>query len=113
MSKRTLGQECISMPCVNAPSHSSAATRGVWQPLDVLKIRFQLQVENRAERKYTNVVQALAKIFKEEGAGALWKGHMPAQYLSIMYGVCQFTVFEVLTKSLYVSAPWTSRESLR
>ncbi|KHN79836.1 Mitochondrial thiamine pyrophosphate carrier [Toxocara canis] len=80
---------------------SGVATRCIIQPLDVLKIRFQLQEEPlRGSRrgKYWGIVQALLLIRKEEGVTAFWKGHVPAQGLSAIYGIVQFTSFELLTK---------------
>lgn len=80
---------------------SGFITRMLCQPLDVLKIRFQLQVEPILKSnvsKYQSVVHATNVILKEEGVKALWKGHVPAQLLSISYGVAQFWTFEVLTK---------------
>ncbi|KAG8222895.1 hypothetical protein J437_LFUL003540 [Ladona fulva] len=73
---------------------SGVFTRAVCQPLDVIKIRFQLQWEplsrNAPNRGlYTGVVQATGKILKDEGVKALWKGHVPAQYLSVVYGSTQ------------------------
>lgn len=80
---------------------SGIATRCIIQPLDVLKIRFQLQEESlRGVRtgKYTGVIQAIVLIFREEGISAFWKGHVPAQGLSAVYGLVQFTSFELLTQ---------------
>jgi len=37
-------------------------------------------------------------IGKEESLGALWKGHIPSQCLSMVYGTIQFGSFEFLTK---------------
>lgn len=48
--------------------------------------------------KYSGVKQAVVLIFKEEGITAFWKGHVPAQGLSAVYGLVQFTSFEILTK---------------
>lgn len=77
---------------------SGAFTRAVAQPLDVLKIRFQLQIEPiQKGSKYSSIFQALTSIVKEEGIYTLWSGHIPAQLLSISYGVLQFSVFETLT----------------
>lgn len=86
-----------------AGSASGVITRLLCQPLDVLKIRFQLQVEPikkniTTNSKYRSVLQATNLIVREEGIKALWKGHVPGQLLSISYGVAQFTSFEVLTE---------------
>ncbi|XP_034936729.1 mitochondrial thiamine pyrophosphate carrier-like [Chelonus insularis] len=72
---------------------SGFSTRLICQPLDVIKIRFQLQVEPISHRylgKYKSFLHATSTIIKEEGVLALWKGHVPAQLLSISYGMIQF-----------------------
>lgn len=35
------------------------------------------------------MTQATQLIIQEEGLAALWKGHVPAQVLSVLYGVVQ------------------------
>ncbi|KAM3725138.1 Mitochondrial thiamine pyrophosphate carrier [Dirofilaria immitis] len=75
-------------------------TRFLIQPLDVLKIRFQVQREptfGKVKGRYHGIVQACLQIYKDEGLVAFWKGHIPAQGLSAIYGVVQFTTFEFLT----------------
>ena len=44
------------------------------QPLDVAKIRLQLQAELGAARKYSNIGDLLVKMTREEGLASLWKG---------------------------------------
>uniref|UniRef100_A0A1B6JTJ0 Mitochondrial thiamine pyrophosphate carrier n=1 Tax=Homalodisca liturata TaxID=320908 RepID=A0A1B6JTJ0_9HEMI len=81
---------------------SGVLTRFICQPLDVIKIRFQLQVEPISKRsmgsKYQSMSQALPLIIKEEGVKAFWKGHVPAQMLSLTYGVIQFGVYECMVQ---------------
>uniref|UniRef100_A0A914M4F4 Uncharacterized protein n=1 Tax=Meloidogyne incognita TaxID=6306 RepID=A0A914M4F4_MELIC len=75
---------------VSSGCFSGVATRLVIQPLDVVKIRFQLQEEplygvNRG--KYSGrMLKTMRMIWKEEGFKALWRGHIPGQALSVTYG---------------------------
>ncbi|XP_034831305.1 mitochondrial thiamine pyrophosphate carrier-like [Maniola hyperantus] len=79
---------------------AGAVTRAIAQPLDVLKIRFQLQTEPIQQgSKYSSILQALRSIVREEGVSALWSGHIPAQLLSVTYGIIQFSTFERLSQT--------------
>ncbi|ORY80189.1 mitochondrial carrier [Neocallimastix californiae] len=69
-------------------------------PLDVLKIRMQLQkASNGGVLKYNHILKSIVKICKEEGIRALWKGNIAAQYLSISYGAVQFYIYEQCMKT--------------
>ncbi|XP_068606091.1 mitochondrial thiamine pyrophosphate carrier [Brachionichthys hirsutus] len=93
-----------------AGSFSGMVTRALVNPLDLLKIRFQLQIEpvssHRPEGKYSGLIQAFRCILKEEGFSAFWKGHIPAQLLSISFGAVQFASFEFLTKTVHKTMPY-------
>uniref|UniRef100_A0A7M5VH91 Uncharacterized protein n=1 Tax=Clytia hemisphaerica TaxID=252671 RepID=A0A7M5VH91_9CNID len=73
---------------------SGVVSRFLGQPLDVIKIRLQLQNKEAGQLKYTGVLNTCKLIFKEEGLFGFWKGHVPAQVLSIFYGSVQFASFE-------------------
>ncbi|KAF3700254.1 Mitochondrial thiamine pyrophosphate carrier Solute carrier family 25 member 19 [Channa argus] len=96
-----------------AGSAAGMVTRVLVSPFDVLKIRFQLQIERvssqRPEGKYWGLFQASRCIHSEEGLTAFWKGHIPAQLLSICFGAVQFASFEVLTEVVHKSTPYDSQ----
>ncbi|XP_061566895.1 mitochondrial thiamine pyrophosphate carrier [Cololabis saira] len=98
-----------------AGSASGMVTRALISPFDVIKIRFQLQIEHvssqRPEGKYSGLFQASRCIYSEEGLSAFWKGHIPAQLLSICYGAVQFTTFEFLTEIVHKSTSYDSRSA--
>ncbi|XP_076808011.1 mitochondrial thiamine pyrophosphate carrier-like [Clavelina lepadiformis] len=100
-------------------SHSTLAgilggsvTRVCVSPIDVLKIRFQLQPEKGHGQKYYGIIQAVRTIFQEEGIRAFWKGHIPAQCLSMIYGGMQFGSFQHLTKIANDLVPHTRDDHL-
>ncbi|XP_008286271.1 mitochondrial thiamine pyrophosphate carrier isoform X1 [Stegastes partitus] len=98
-----------------AGSAAGMVTRALISPLDILKIRFQLQIEclssQRSEGKYWGLFQACRCIRSEEGLSAFWKGHIPAQLLSICYGAVQFASFEFLTEVVHKSTAYDSQKS--
>ncbi|KAG7243597.1 hypothetical protein INR49_011154 [Caranx melampygus] len=98
-----------------AGSAAGMVTRALISPFDVIKIRFQLQIEQvssrRPEGKYWGLFQATRCIHSEEGLSAFWKGHIPAQLLSIGFGAVQFASFEFLTEIVHKSTPYDSQTS--
>lgn len=100
-----------------AGGFAGCITRFICQPLDVLKIRFQLQVEPVSEdhmtSKYRTIVQSTRLVYKEEGLRAFWKGHNPAQVLSIIYGVSQFSSYEHLNHLLRKFKTFEEHQNVR
>lgn len=77
-------------------------SRTVTSPLDVIKIRFQVQLEPTVRllspggvygvSKYTGVFQATRDILREEGMLGLWRGNVPALLMVMPYTAIQFAV---------------------
>lgn len=94
----------------SAGAISGGVSRTVTSPLDVIKIRFQVQLEPTtqwallrrdayAPSKYTGMLQASKDIFREEGWPGFWRGNVPALLMVMPYTAIQFTVLHKL-KSL-------------
>ncbi|XP_044484278.1 mitochondrial thiamine diphosphate carrier 2-like isoform X1 [Mangifera indica] len=86
---------------------AGAISRTVTSPLDVIKIRFQVQLEPTtswallsenmyAASKYTGMLQATKDIFREEGLPGFWRGNVPALLMVMPYTAIQFTVLHKL-----------------
>ncbi|EJT97624.1 mitochondrial carrier [Dacryopinax primogenitus] len=88
---------------VVAGSVSGVTTRFVIAPLDVVKIRLQLQSHARSDTTlpvYRGLVQTTATILREEGITGLWKGNIPAELLYLTYGAAQFYTYRTIHLSL-------------
>jgi len=94
-ARATLGPGDVAI----AGAASGVVTRAVCQPLDVFKIRMQLQTEVKGG-KYRGLAHLAITLPREEGLAALWKGHIPAQALSITYGFASFAAFEAVVPML-------------
>ncbi|XP_028163391.1 mitochondrial thiamine pyrophosphate carrier-like isoform X1 [Ostrinia nubilalis] len=76
---------------------SGVTTRFITQPLDVVKIRTQLQ--KKQSHAYSDKwFSTTRKIFAEEGITAFWHGHNLGQIHSILSVSSQFYVYELSTK---------------
>ncbi|KAG9443763.1 hypothetical protein H6P81_015103 [Aristolochia fimbriata] len=91
----------------SAGAFSGAISRTVTSPLDVIKIRFQVQLEPTTSwallrrdlygtSKYTGMLQATRDIFREEGLPGFWRGNVPALLMVMPYTAIQFTVLHKL-----------------
>lgn len=76
-------------------------------PLDVVKIRLQLQPHSLSDPlscdgikgpTYKGVFPTLRAIAKQEGFTALWKGNIPAELMYVCYGGMQFVAYRGFTQ---------------
>ncbi|KAI7888027.1 mitochondrial carrier domain-containing protein [Mucor mucedo] len=84
-------------------------SRVVIAPLDVVKIRMQLQTHRthfgfrtaeNSDIQYSNIRQALKRIVREEGIRGLYKGNMPAEYLYLSYSAVEFWAYKELEQKV-------------
>ncbi|KAG0558280.1 hypothetical protein KC19_10G015600 [Ceratodon purpureus] len=99
---------------------AGGVARTVVSPLDVIKIRFQVQLEPTSTRaafaggmtpgisKYTGVVQAARLIVQEEGIRGLWRGNVAGLVMQMPYTAIQFVVMSNF-KTLVSSSPQAAR----
>ncbi|RZC81035.1 hypothetical protein C5167_043604 [Papaver somniferum] len=82
---------------------SGGISRTVTSPLDVIKIRFQVQLEPTSSwellrkgvhesSKYTGMMQATKAILGEEGLPGFWRGNVPGLLMVMPYTSIQFMV---------------------
>lgn len=78
-------------------------------PLDVVKIRLQLQYHSLADplalaaygpRKPLGVLQVARDILRHEGIKGFWKGNIPAEGLYLSYGAAQFLAYRSTAQAL-------------
>ncbi|GAM82319.1 hypothetical protein ANO11243_002980 [Dothideomycetidae sp. 11243] len=79
-------------------------------PLDVVKIRLQLQSHSLSDPfsippslrgpVYKGTIPTLLTIVRQEGITGLWKGNVPAEALYLTYGSIQFLSYRSTTQAL-------------
>ncbi|EKV06416.1 Mitochondrial deoxynucleotide carrier protein, putative [Penicillium digitatum] len=78
-------------------------------PLDVVKIRLQLQIHSLSDPAshqsvngpiYKGTLSTLRTIMRQEGITGLWKGNVPAEMMYVCYGAIQFTTYRGTTQAL-------------
>ncbi|KAM3079169.1 mitochondrial thiamine pyrophosphate transporter, variant 2 [Clarireedia jacksonii] len=84
--------------------------RFVIAPLDVAKIRLQLQTHSasdplshrdlRGSPIYKGTLPTIKHILREEGLTGLWKGNIPAELMYVSYSAIQFTTYRSVTLGL-------------
>lgn len=83
--------------------------RFVIAPLDVIKIRLQLQTHSLSDPLshhgivgpiYKGTWRTFRDILREEGVTAFWKGNIPAELLYLTYGAIQFLTYSTTSRTL-------------
>lgn len=85
-----------------AGAFSGLVSRCLVAPLDVLKIRFQVQAGLNnvgTVSRYMGILQATNSIVREEGARALWRGNGVALVLYGAYMAVQFPAYSAIRAS--------------
>ncbi len=103
-----------SKNAIVAGAFAGAVARIFVAPLDVIKIRLQIQKENYSltNAKYKGAVSAMATIAREEGIRkGLWAGTLPALCLWIPYTGIQFGMLNLLLTSSSSSSGSSSSSS--
>ncbi|KAE8856535.1 hypothetical protein PTNB73_09800 [Pyrenophora teres f. teres] len=104
MSERVtqLKHEGSRQQVVVAGAVAGLVSRFVIAPLDVIKIRLQLQVHSLSDPfsarnvkgpVYKGTLGTLKQILRQEGITGLWKGNIPAELMYLTYGSAQFSAY--------------------
>ncbi|CAG8960094.1 hypothetical protein HYFRA_00010572 [Hymenoscyphus fraxineus] len=95
---------------VVAGATAGLIARFVIAPLDVVKIRLQLQTHSlsdplshqdlRGSPIYKGTLPTLKHIVRAEGLTGLWKGNIPAELMYVSYSAIQFTAYRTISLAL-------------
>ncbi|KUI62506.1 Mitochondrial thiamine pyrophosphate carrier 1 [Cytospora mali] len=96
---------------VTAGAVAGLISRFIIAPLDVIKIRLQLQSHSMSDPSsyqdirgrgpiYKGTIQTFKTILANEGLTGLWKGNVPAELMYINYAAIQFTTYRSTTQLL-------------
>ncbi|CAM1506744.1 Fc.00g063850.m01.CDS01 [Cosmosporella sp. VM-42] len=108
-----LKDEGSKLQVVSAGAIAGLVSRFVVAPLDVVKIRLQLQPHSlsdplaslREAPAYRGTIATLKHILKHEGVTGLWKGNVPAELMYVCYAAVQFTTYRTTTVFLQTAFP--------
>ncbi|KAK3941539.1 mitochondrial thiamine pyrophosphate carrier 1 [Diplogelasinospora grovesii] len=106
-----LKDEGSSLQVTAAGATAGLISRFVIAPLDVVKIRLQLQTHSlsdplsvrdiRGSPVYKGTIPTMRYIVRHEGLRALWKGNVPAELMYICYSAVQFRTYRSTTLLLH------------
>ncbi|KAI1369345.1 mitochondrial dicarboxylate carrier protein [Xylaria arbuscula] len=108
-----LQDEGSRLQVVAAGATAGLVSRFVIAPLDVVKIRLQLQSHSLSDPQshagplrdgspiYKGTLRTLRHIVRHEGITGLWKGNVPAELMYVSYAAVQFTAYRSTTMLLH------------
>lgn len=109
-SGQRLQDEGTRLQVVTAGATAGLISRFVVAPLDVVKIRLQLQTHSlsdplsqrdlRGSPIYKGTLPTLRHIWRHEGITGLWKGNVPAELMYVSYAAVQFTTYRSVTLAM-------------
>ncbi|KAL8423034.1 hypothetical protein RB596_003320 [Gaeumannomyces avenae] len=114
-SGERLKDEGSRLQVVVAGATAGMVARFVIAPLDVVKIRLQLQTHSLSDPLslrdlrgggavvgpvYKGTISTMRQIVQAEGLTGLWKGNVPAELLYIAYSAIQFTAYRSVAQLL-------------
>lgn len=101
--KEHLKDEGSRLQVVVAGSTAGLISRFIVAPLDVVKIRLQLQTHSLSDPlsqlnlhggpTYKGTLPTMRHILAHEGLSGLWKGNVPAEMMYVCYSAVQFTTY--------------------
>ncbi|THY13293.1 hypothetical protein D6D01_08382 [Aureobasidium pullulans] len=112
-----LRNEGSRMQVVAAGAIAGLVSRFCIAPLDVVKIRLQLQSHSLSDPLsyahhahkgpvYKGTIATLKTILREEGLTGLWKGNVPAEGMYLAYGGIQFLAYRSATQAIEEVSPY-------
>ncbi|KAG5917207.1 mitochondrial thiamine pyrophosphate transporter [Claviceps africana] len=113
MGTSRMKDEGSRLQVISAGAIAGLISRFIISPLDVVKIRLQLQpyspfntpIPLRSTPAYHGTVATVRDILKHEGLRALWKGNVPAELMYICYASIQFSTYRTTTLLLQTTLP--------
>uniref|UniRef100_A0A8C7ZHI1 Dicarboxylate carrier UCP2 n=1 Tax=Oryzias sinensis TaxID=183150 RepID=A0A8C7ZHI1_9TELE len=71
------------------------------QPTDVVKVRFQAQMNlNGVARRYSGTMQAYRQIFQNEGMRGLWKGTLPNITRNALVNCTELVTYDLIKEAI-------------
>ncbi|BES91393.1 uncoupling protein [Nesidiocoris tenuis] len=66
------------------------------QPTDVVKVRFQAQLQGSSSQRYTSTMQAYKTIGRLEGVAGLWRGTLPNASRNAIVNVAEIVCYDIV-----------------